>query len=76
MAVLLASELVATISWQWSRVGSWTHVSILTGAAAFLLLVGFSVRRVPKPAIQRLTGGQSANKLGLLSCVARGGAAA
>ena len=55
-AILLLAGGVAAVSRQWSRVGSWAHVGILTGAAAFFLLAGFSVRHVREPAMQRLTG--------------------
>lgn len=55
-AILLLGGGVAAISRQWSHVGSWARVGILTGAAAFFLLAGLSVRRVREPAIQRLTG--------------------
>lgn len=54
--VLVLAGGVAGISGQWSRAGSWAHVGILAGAAAFFLLVGLSVRRVQEPAVQRLTG--------------------
>ena len=54
--VLVLAGGVAAISGQWSRAGSWAHVGILAGAAAFFLLAGLSVRRVREPAIQRLTG--------------------
>src|SRR5512146_1221387 len=55
-AILLLAGGVAAISRQWSHVGSWAHVGILTGAAAFFLLAGFSVSSVPEPATPRLTG--------------------
>lgn len=55
-AILLLAGGVAAVSRQWSQVSSWTHVGVLTGAAALFLLAGLSVRRVREPAIQRLTG--------------------
>jgi hypothetical protein len=55
-AILLLAGGVAAISRQWSHIGTWAHVGILAGAAAFFLLAGLSVRRVREPAIQRLTG--------------------
>lgn len=53
-AVLLLSGGVAAVGQQWSNFGAWGHVAAFAGAAAFFFLVGFLLRGVREPAIQRL----------------------
>jgi hypothetical protein len=53
-AILILAGGIAAVSQRWHNITGWERVSILAGAAVFLLLVGVFVRRVHEPAIQRL----------------------
>ncbi len=55
-AILLLAGGVAAIGQEWSGMADWGHVGLFAGAAAFFFLVGWLVRRVREPAIQRLVG--------------------
>ena len=52
--ILLLSGGVAAVGQQWDHFGAWGRVAAFAGSAAFLFLVGFIVRGVREPAIQRL----------------------
>ena len=52
--ILLLSGGVAAVGQQWNHFSAWGHVAAFAGAAAFLFLVGFMLRGVREPAIQRL----------------------
>jgi len=68
--ILLLSGGVAAVGQQWNHFSAWGHVAALAGAAAFLFLIGFILRRVREPAIQRLV-----SVLWLLSVACVAGAA-
>ncbi|HEY1347916.1 MAG TPA: hypothetical protein VGF54_23235 [Streptosporangiaceae bacterium] len=53
-AILIVAGGIAAIGQRWHGISGWGHVAVFAGAAVFFLLVGFIVRRVREPAIQRL----------------------
>jgi hypothetical protein len=53
-AVLILAGGIAAVGQQWHNITGWGRVGVLASAAAFFLLAGIFMRRVPEPAIQRL----------------------
>ncbi len=55
-AILVLAGGAAAIGQRWGSLGGWGRAGVFAGVAVFFFLVGFAVRKVREPALQRLTG--------------------